>query len=99
MRRGGGGKGGTLLQLQYEPRFLASFKSSKRIVLVYLWCEISIANMYLGFSPISLFGVVIHLMLVNTLKCLYNSHKQMLAEVLLRAQSLAVFTLETDYPF
>ena len=53
--------------------------------------------MYLGFSSIRLLGVVVHLMFVNTPKCLERIHEQILAKVLLRAQSLAVLTLETDY--
>ena len=36
-------------------------------------------------------------MFVNTLKYLSSIHEQILAKVLLRAQSLAVLTLETDY--
>ena len=36
-------------------------------------------------------------MFVNSFKCLKNIHKQILEKVLLRAQSLAVFRLETDY--
>ena len=55
--------------------------------------------MYLGFSSIWPVGVVVHLIFVNTLKCLQSIHEQILAKVLLRAQSLAVLTLEMDYKF
>ena len=53
--------------------------------------------MYLGFSSRWLLGVVVHLMFVNTLKSLQRIDEQIFAKVLLRAQSLAVLTLETDY--
>ena len=43
--------------------------------------------MYLGFSPMWLLGVAANLMFVNTLKCLKNISKQILAKVLLRAHS------------
>ena len=36
-------------------------------------------------------------MFVNTLKCLQSIQEQILAKVLLRAQSLGVLTLQTDY--
>ena len=64
---------------------------------MYLRCEIYGGYIYLGFSSMWLLGLVVHLMFVNTLKRLKNIHKQILAKVLLRAQSLAVFTLDTDY--
>ena len=56
-------------------------------------------SLNLGFSSIWLLGVVIYVMFVGTPKCLKNIHKQILAKVLLGAQSLAVFTLEADYKF
>ena len=43
------------------------------------------------------YGVVVHLMFVNTLKSLQRTDEQILAKVLLTAQSLAILTLETDY--
>ena len=52
--------------------------------------------MYLGFSSIRLVGVAVHLMFVDTLKSLQRIDEQILAKVLLRAQSLAVLPLETD---
>ena len=65
--------------------------------MVYLRCEFYSGYICLGFFLICLFGVVVHLMFVNTLKCLQSIHKQILAKVLLRAQSLGVLTLQTDY--
>ena len=65
--------------------------------MVYLRCEFYSGYICLGFFSICLFGVVVHLMFVNTLKCLQSIHKQILAKVLLRAQSLGVLTLQTDY--
>ena len=65
--------------------------------MVYLPCEFYSGYMCLGFSSICLFGVVVHLMFVNTLKCLKSIHEQILAKVLLRPQSLTVLTLQTDY--
>ena len=64
---------------------------------MYLRCEFYSGYMYLGFSSMWPLGVVVHLMFVNILKCLKSIHEQILAKVLLRAQSLVVLTLETDY--
>ena len=52
--------------------------------------------MYVGFSSIWLLKVVVHLMFVNTLRSLKRIDEQILAKVLLRAQSLAVLTLSRD---
>ena len=64
---------------------------------MYLRWEFYSGYMYLGFSSIWLLGVVVHLMFVNTPKCLKRIYEQILAKVLLRAQSLAVLAPETDY--
>ena len=79
----------------YEPRFLAGSGPSNRIGK---WCiygvSFIVATCTLVFPQ---YGVVVHLMFVNTLKSLQRTDEQILAKVLLTAQPLAVLTLETDH--